>query len=1498
MWVYETEHFRELVEEYGLRNQVDQQNHRIASQSSRHSVRELFGKHSGYSKQHAEVNNRDLRILGKVVRVPEVNDEVFVWFNVFEKTEHRYEDFERLPDSIKQKSFKMDDLVTWYREHEAVQIAHSKPDNLPDSMYEWLRFPLRNALVASSDGQELFVFESEYWVKNILRIGRNDMNSFRRTVEKIVQLAETDRDYGTEGKYTICAVNDDGSGAVAFRRVDASNLLLLAPLKSIRNVSPEDIPLPGKEWRKSARRGYPAYVSLDSEMWIDIQDESRANLALSPEEEKLLARIAGRGSNEPALPLFINGSAGSGKSTMLAYVFAAMCRFREESKESSEIDGRPLFITYSDALVDEARRMTDRLLAKNVMLQQSLSFSTEELFKDWRSFLVSMLPDDQRKRFRDDHRVGFHQFKLAFNGTNDRLKAFTGKRPNSISAELAWYVIRSLIKGSAPAGAVDLSPDEYKDLNNKDRVVDDATFESIHKNIYQAWYGPALRDGDLWDDQDLVSQVLASPEALVSDDGIVALVIDEAQDFTRRELSLIARASMFGRYAMRPYESVALPILFAGDPMQSLSPTGFRWDAVKAAIYEELQSICDNAPQPQFEHLSNNYRSTSQIVGFANAIQLLRAERFKIQDLKLQRAWDDLNDSVRPRKFILGGPDLSEENFIETASQTVIIVPCEEGGEVHYVKNDPTLRKMFPDVSDADPAGNVYSAAGAKGLEFERVILYKFGEMSPPSDNKAERERDLVGEYFFNKLYVATTRATKFLIIIDSEEGDEKLWSGIDYDTIAMLLRGLPDERRQAYGLEPSTRKPDEADIQFAEVTGLEESIGGIDDQTLLREENPLRYAESIQSHAIEMRNPLMLRQAKSFFRQLNYPERASLCEAYALKFEGDRRGAAAEFVAAGSMQEAFDCYWAEGEFAILAGDGTRNFAGVPMTAVQSAAIRFMASDRLDGTGFAELVQALEAVTDLPRPSHEQWENIVEKLRNEAMRLSTGPAGTPGWKASVAELLHRLARSGYADCAGVAAELFMQAGNLDMAERLWTQHQITVPAHHARRMADGMGYPAGLRYLQAANLHAEVLIIWANAGRPTNEPWADAVQDCLRATGDEAALVDFYLANGNVGLGAKLIVERLGNSTIVERSSKVAPLTDKIPDVIEAFGTALDVDGGLTFLDEVAKFRLRTSPARRKAQFIRQVVEESVRRSWPALPILHQQAWLELITSTRDWRPDDRLLVPDLMWGAAYELARDFAGAQRVYDRLVNTQNKFIRLQARTRWLVCAREKKESTTAKGREWGINPARLPVVPVIDATLRRNSANKPASTSGSRDNLNWMILDGSQLQVTVTGESAAMCLIDLSDCSVKLAVPELTIELAGDESVSFQIGQWTIEIDRQRSHISLTDPYGVTTEDAMATASTKHHEKRSADPGATVSDNPGSGLPISILVSEFKKQHGLKTAEFERLCKRSNVKIRGATSKLTSKEAQDLLETIAAEKERRERRDTTENSGEDQ
>ena len=142
----------------------------------------------------------------------------------------------------------------------------------------------------------------------------------------------------------------------------------------------------------------------------------------------------------------------------------------------------------------------------------------------------------------------------------------------------------------------------------------------------------------------------------------LAIFCDESQDFTRIELEVILRLSLFSERKISREEVAFVPFVFAGDEFQTLNPSGFRWDTVTAFFVEKF--IVGLAQQPpkstelNYQVLTFNYRSSRSIVKFSNLVQALRARLFELTGLEPQTPWEHesaAGDTIPVRGFNVVG---------------------------------------------------------------------------------------------------------------------------------------------------------------------------------------------------------------------------------------------------------------------------------------------------------------------------------------------------------------------------------------------------------------------------------------------------------------------------------------------------------------------------------------------------------------------------------------------------------------------------------------------------------------------------------------------------------------------------------------------------------------------------------------------------------------------------------------------------------------------------
>lgn len=648
------------------------------------------------------------------------------------------------------------------------------------------------------------------------------------------------------------------------------------------------------EIARHAKRSYPADILASSDLWLAVQESKKANLALSGEEALLLNKLR---SDEESLPVFINGRAGSGKSTMLYYLFADYL-YRKQS--CPDLTGNLLFLTYSKALSETARdTVRDLLKARaDIALERATSANNGfqglhdygDCFQPFRSYLVELAVQNGNHNFQTDREIDFRLFTRLYYGIGvpRDMAAWTFRGIRHYSADLCWHVIRTFIKGYSSDGF--LSPLEYGELPRSEKSVSDQTYCTIYEDVWDKWYRDLYEQYGLWDSQDLVrcaiEQKWAKPKYAV-------LFCDEAQDFTRLEFEFIRSLLLYREYDLG-FRPCRLPFSLAGDPFQTLNPTGFRWDAIKAAFYDEIVQNLDpysrGVISVHYEELSHNYRSADPIVRFGNLLQLWRAVLFDLS-VRPQQPWLNADNSIPPQLLILD-ETISSQEFKELIQDAIVIVPTDYNGENAFIDNDDLLRAIKND----DSTFSVQSPMLAKGQEFRNVILYKFGEHCPERffDKGGDFEERIAREYFLNKLYVAATRATHNLLIVETKTGEQFWRNALDSESsICEFVR--------------QSRDPDR---WKGNIRGVIRGDGTTISAIAKDKADPKELGQKLFENGLENRNPELLNQAAGYFQRGGDLKMAGKAQAFSYQVRGDYLKAAQVFMQYGYEREIEECYW------------------------------------------------------------------------------------------------------------------------------------------------------------------------------------------------------------------------------------------------------------------------------------------------------------------------------------------------------------------------------------------------------------------------------------------------------------------------------------------------------------------------------------------------------------------------------------------------------------
>lgn len=868
--------------------------------------------------------------------------------------------------------------------------------------------------------------------------------------------------------------------AILYRHIEARNTaILIAPvdpaddhdiaglrsryahlLSSPESLSPDEL-------LRISRRSYPAIITLDPNLWLSTQQSVDANLALSPEETAIVESIRmdqpSHDGGSRMYPLFINGRPGSGKSTVLQFLFADLVFFHLTRPLQERLSSPPLYLTYSAPLLKRARDVVEDILRCDASKQLDgtaiepleLKQTLDASFCQFRPFLLQQLPSAHARQFPQDRFVDFPRFRQLW---AEEFSRSANRDLREIGPEVAWHVIRTYIKGMREESGEYFDVDCYREHPAKRRTVEEATFQLVFEQVFSRWYRDLSEKDGWWDDQDLTRKVLALHSDLPCRP---AVFCDEAQDFTKLELEFIFGLSVYAYRQIPKHLLHKVPFAFAGDPFQTLNPTGFSWSSVQADFHEKIVANIDRSTSRSlkfnFKELAFNYRSAEPIVRLCNSIQLLRGIGFEIKQLAPQKTWFLASASVP--EFFEDTDPLARQN-LQADEEAVIIVPCHEGGESDYVANDPFLRSFA--LQNDELRRNVFSPMRAKGLEFSRVVLYRFGEdaCETPGVLTLVRELRPVGttdtlpaEYYFNRLYVGASRARTRLLIVDSKLGLEGFWG-------ALSRQGAADRLLSAYS-QIHARAGDSGwglDDLGRLVPGTEESWAADRDE-------PEKLAKSFLEQGKTMRDPYFLERAKDIFSRIGQTHLADECNALLLEFTGRLDEAGGAYVRLKKFDRAIQCWWHNDSFRQIS--ELRDESSVT-SKPEFAAASFMASTRnkpacerflLDLFSFAQEVGTLSALLGDAR-----WPRVANVLVDSFATLSDSALGPAEWKRTLTHIRF-CTEAGLGIAASLSfARIAHRAGDMRTAADTWEKlrQKPDEPSWITEALARTRPYPASL----------------------------------------------------------------------------------------------------------------------------------------------------------------------------------------------------------------------------------------------------------------------------------------------------------------------------------------------------------------------------------------------------------------------------------------------------
>ncbi|MBU3810489.1 MAG: AAA family ATPase [Candidatus Niameybacter stercoravium] len=483
--------------------------------------------------------------------------------------------------------------------------------------------------------------------------------------------------------------------------------------------------------------------------------------------------------NKDYSPGLLFGTAGSGKTTIGIYKMIGLM------KQNTGL--RIGYFTYSSKLLSAAREIYETVLANEVPKTSSIGSSNQIDFYSMKDFLKYYTQKKQIIEYEGHgHFIGFRDWCNALK-IQPQYKRFIEKA----GFFDIWKDIRGLIKGFATVNW-DVNVEQGKEgiLSLESYLALKSQYTGFNKEERKILYEICLRymewleAENLYDENDLSRMLFLERARLPKYDW---LVIDEVQDLTEVEIALL--------YSLLQNKA---NILISGDYYQTITPTYFDTRRIKSLFIKNHLTAYDLP-------LQNNYRNPKVIVDTVNHIAKLRQQIFGIDKR------NDKEEYVRCETegdiFLMSQKD-EKIKLLQIALEKAyvyIIVPNEE---------EKRLLEMQLEVDSG-----IYTVSEIKGLENEYIIAVNFfkayerqwDHLLELIKGHRDREETYLDKHIFNSLYVALTRATKYVCLVDDFNREliellfkeKKVLERFDEESFNLAKKSTQLERyRSAYKLE------------------------------------------------------------------------------------------------------------------------------------------------------------------------------------------------------------------------------------------------------------------------------------------------------------------------------------------------------------------------------------------------------------------------------------------------------------------------------------------------------------------------------------------------------------------------------------------------------------------------------------------------------------------------------------------------------------------------
>jgi len=475
-------------------------------------------------------------------------------------------------------------------------------------------------------------------------------------------------------------------------------------------------------------------------------------------------------SNAKEGPMVIFGCAGSGKTSISIDQYFKL--YKENEKDARNDIDYIAYVTFIDGLKKNAESYI-----KTYEVEPNC-FTITEYFKYVSNYTKNDKKESNEITFTNWFNEKYTNENLNKFGNKDRIKYITV--PDKARFIYTYY--RGFFKGSKTLYKKLFDElEKYKDRNKKySRTLSKEEFmkevkaqeevltDNVIENIYtiSKEYYDSIKD-EYYDDNDWALYFLKE-NYFNNSRKFMNIIVDEVQDLTSIELHAL----------LKSLNSKSKNIFFYGDPHQTVNPTVFDDSILNYAVSEVL-----NETLKKSEELNEVHRTSENLKEYLVFLQNRRTEWLgKYMDNKARIIKDDsgMND-----RLLSSNKDEIENN-----------VDIDNWGS--YILDDDGLAKkamelaiesagviLVPDIEtkinlmnkiDKNLASRIITIYDAKGMEWSKVVLYNMLSSAKTyymDMINGKAKRSTICRMFFNKFYVACTRARDTFVVIENDLTEE-----------------------------------------------------------------------------------------------------------------------------------------------------------------------------------------------------------------------------------------------------------------------------------------------------------------------------------------------------------------------------------------------------------------------------------------------------------------------------------------------------------------------------------------------------------------------------------------------------------------------------------------------------------------------------------------------------------------------------------------------------